>query len=396
MLRFNSEGELQYSGGVEANSSAEFPVLEVVWYFAGQFRLVMTRIQQFIDQLFENRASRHILFWLGTLAIAPLLGEFTGQGIRESLIFRLVGMPIKIIATYLLVYYQIPKYLHQKRYFQFLISFILTTYIFCIIYRFNNIYIAESLAGNPGPKESLLQIIQESKFTVYFYLVKVYGFTLFFMLLKYIRDRGEEKHKVETLLKEKANTELNFLKAQIHPHFLFNTLNNLYALTLEKSDDAPEVVAKLSEILDYMLYQCNDPQVLLQKEIELIQHYIDLEKLRYGDRLKLKFKHQISKPAAKIAPLVLLSIVENAFKHGVSGALVDPKIEIQLKEENGVLVFEVYNTKPAIAQADQKAYRKGIGASNIQRQLQLVYPDRHKWIVDEKERSYQVFLSIDL
>ncbi|GAB5554988.1 MAG: histidine kinase [Saprospiraceae bacterium] len=356
----------------------------------------MTRIQKILDQLIENRTSRHVLFWLGTLAIAPLFGEFTGQGVREALIFRIVGMPIKILATYLLVYYQIPRFLQRKRYLYFLLSFVFFAYLFCIIYRFNNIYIAEPLAGVSDDKESLLQIIQESKFTVYFYLIKVYGFTLLFMLLKYIRDRGEEKHKVETLLKEKANTELNFLKAQIHPHFLFNTLNNLYVLTLEKSDDAPEVVAKLSEILDYMLYQCNDPQVLVQKEIELIQHYIDLEKLRYGGRLKLTFRHQVSSPETKVTPLVLLSIVENAFKHGVSGALVDPKIDIQLKEENGNLLFEVYNTKPKIAQRDQKAYKKGIGTSNIKRQLQLVYPGRHKWIVDEKEASYQVFLSIEL
>lgn len=356
----------------------------------------MTRIQELLDQLIENRASRHVLFWLGTLAIAPLFGEFTGQGVREALIFRVVGIPMKILATYLLVYYQIPKFLQQKRYLYFLLSFALSAYIFCIIYRFNNIYIAEPLAGASVYKESLWQIIQESKFTIYFYLFKVYGFTLLFMLLKYIRDRGEEKHKVETLLKEKANTELNFLKAQIHPHFLFNTLNNLYALTLEKSDDAPEVVAKLSEILDYMLYQCNDPQVLVQKEIDLIQHYIDLEKLRYGTRLKLQFEYQISNPTAKIAPLVLLSIVENAFKHGVSGALQDPRIDIQLKEENGKLTFEVYNTKPVLVQEDQKAYRKGIGTSNIKRQLELVYRDRHEWIIDEQERSYQVFLKIEL
>ncbi|MEM6377621.1 MAG: sensor histidine kinase [Bacteroidota bacterium] len=356
----------------------------------------MNRIQIFVDQLIENRTSRHVLFWLGTLAIAPLFGEYTGQGIREALIYRVVGMPIKIVATYLLVYYQIPRLLQRKRYFQFLISFATSAYLFCIIYRLNNVYIAEPLAGQSDFKESLIQILIESKFTIYFYLVKVYGFTLFFMLFKYIRDRGEEKRKVETLLKEKANTELNFLKAQIHPHFLFNTLNNLYALTLDKSDDAPEVVAKLSEILDYMLYQCNDPEVLLQKEIELIQYYIDLEKLRYGERLQLQFKHQISNPAVKIAPLVLLSIVENAFKHGVSGAIENPKVDIHLKESKGILTFEVYNTKPNISQVDEKAYRKGIGTSNIKRQLQLVYPDHHEWIVDEKEKSYLVYLSIAL
>jgi LytS/YehU family sensor histidine kinase len=356
----------------------------------------MSRIQQLIDQLIENRTSRHVLFWLTALLLAPLFAEFAGQEIGASFIYRLVGLPLKIVATYLLVYYQIPKFLQQKRYAYFILSFLLSTYVFCILYRLNNIYIAETLAGLVDPKESVFQVIAESKFTIYFYGLKVYGFAILFILLKYIRDRGEEKRKVEMLLKEKSTAELNFLKAQIHPHFLFNTLNNLYALTLEKSDDAPEVVAKLSEILDYMLYQCNEAQVLLLKEVSLIQYYLDLEMLRYGSRLKLRFTYQVDNPQTKITPLVLLSIVENAIKHGVSGALKDPQVYIDLREMDGKLSFEVYNTKPQLMQTDERAYRKGIGASNIKRQLELVYPNKHNWLIDEKETSYLVLLNIQL
>ena len=349
-----------------------------------------------LDRIFQRRWLLHVLFWAYILFSAPLFSEFNSQERWESFIYRGVGLPLKMIATYLLVYYQVPQLLQKKKYFQFLLSLVATIIFFSILYRINNIYIAETLAGATNPKESIGQILSEFKFTVYFYVWRVYYSALLFLLLKMLKDWALNKQKVETLQKEKARAELNFLKAQLHPHFLFNTLNNIYALALKKSDQTPEVVAKLSEILDYMLYQCNEDQVWVSKEIDLLKNYIELEQIRYGDRLLLTFEHQLENKQSKIAPLVLLSVVENAFKHGVSETLDQPRVEISLQENQGKLKFHVSNSKSSRKPNQEQSYKKGIGTANIRRQLELAYPGKHSWEVSEAESSYDLYLSIDL
>ena len=349
-----------------------------------------------LDQLLQKRWLIHTIFWLGVLSAAPLFAEFTDLTRFQSFIFRAVGLPLKMAAAYLLVYYQIPKLLQRKKYFQALLSFAISTVVFTILYRINNVYIAETLAGSTQPRESILQILSEYKFTIGGYFWRVYLFPFFFLFLKIIKDWALERQQIEVLLKEKASAELNFLKAQIHPHFLFNTLNNLYALAVKKSDDTADGIAKLSEMLDYMLYQCNEPKVLVSKEVEHIQNYIDLELLRYGTRLSLNFDHEIDDPNARITPLVLPSIVENAFKHGVSGAINQPIVDISLIVQNQKLHLKVFNTKPEIKSEDPKNYKMGIGITNIKRQLELVYPNRYEWLIDERSNSYEVNLNINL
>ena len=196
--------------------------------------------------------------------------------------------------------------------------------------------------------------------------------------------------------KEKIKAELNYLKAQIHPHFLLNTLNNLYALTLKKSDKAPETVITLSEMLVYTLYKCNEKYVALDSEIKLLENYISLEKLRYGEDLDIKFVQKIENTHAQIAPLILLSIVENAFKHGVSGETENAKIRINVEQFNDSFVFEVFNTKSDVKLDDEMDYTKGIGIENVKKQLDLVYSDRYIFEVEESDNSYKVNLKLDL
>lgn len=348
------------------------------------------------DKVWQNRALTHTLFWLTLFFIAPITSDGSIKNTWEAFIFRGVALPMKIIPTYFLVYYLIPRFFQKKKYILFSIYFAISAVFFTIIYRFNNIHIAETLAGLDEPKESLLQIIYELKFTMSTYFLRTYFYAALFMSLKAFKDGEIKKRQIVALEKEKAKTELNFLKAQIHPHFLFNTLNNLYALTLDKSDEAPEVVAKLAEMLDYMLYQCKDAKVLINKEIELLQHYIDLEKLRYGNRLQLTFEHSTDNAQALIAPLILISMVENAFKHGVSGAMQAVVIKISLKVKNNHLYFQVFNTKASNTQSNPMDYKKGIGIKNIQRQLELIYPDQYDWQVTETETSYEVNFHINL
>ncbi|NER12460.1 histidine kinase [Leptobacterium flavescens] len=350
----------------------------------------------FLDRILQNRVLGHILFWAFVLFSAPFTSDGSLSGAGDAFLYRAVALPSKMAATYLLAYYQIPRLFQKKKYIQFIISFAISTLVFCIIYRYNNIHIAEALAGSPEPRESLGQIIRQLDFTISSYFFRVYFFGFIFIFIKMVKARNLEKREMEILQKEKATTELNFLKAQIHPHFLFNTLNNLYALTLNKSDKAPDVVAKLSEILDYMLYQCKEDKVLIGKEVELLEHYIDLEKLRYGKRLHLDFKYDIEDQQLLIAPLILISIVENAFKHGVSGTIQQAVIQVILEAKKDQLYFRVYNSKSDIEHSDEMNYKEGIGVKNVKRQLELIYPGQYEWKVQENKKSYEVNLWIQV
>jgi len=248
----------------------------------------------------------------------------------------------------------------------------------------------------PFRKEPLYEIATDLKKLYKDFFYRVYLPVFLVVSVKLIKERFEEKNRQEVLQKEKVTAELNFMKAQIHPHFLFNTLNNLYVLTLQKSDKASETVLKLSEMLDYMLYKCNSNRVAIAEEVQLIKNYINLEQLRYGDRLEVVFKLDIDADQTQIAPLILVSLIENAFKHGASGAVVAPKIAIEFKVKNNELQFSIYNTKPSQAQNDETNFKKGIGLKNIKNQLALIYPEKHFIEIKETKESYLVNLNIKL
>jgi LytS/YehU family sensor histidine kinase len=200
----------------------------------------------------------------------------------------------------------------------------------------------------------------------------------------------------QELEKEKMESELKFLKSQIHPHFLFNTLNNLYALTLDKSDRAPEVVVKLSDLLSYMLYECNAPLVPLAKEVQLLQDYLDLEKIRYPNELKVDFEVFGRVNGKNIAPLVLLPFVENGFKHGLSKQINYPWINITLEIEDYLLRFLVENNRPKIEKADETGYSEGIGLKNVRRRLDLIYGDQYTLDISGNADTFSINLQLKL
>lgn len=357
----------------------------------------MTLTSSWTDRLLENRFLTHLLFWL--LILTFLYTSYLSR-FYESMFHFWVNLisilPTQLMAAYLLVYVQIPKYLYTKKYGRFMLSVLVSAYIILVLSRILNVYVVEVVLERGVEQESILEILMEPHHLLWRYFPVVYVAPVMLAILKLVKDRIQERQQLETLRIEKTTAELNFLKAQIHPHFLFNTLNNLYALTLQKSDEAPEVVLKLSEMLDYMLYQCNGPSVPIMKEVELIQNYIELERLRYGDRLELEFRQEIDHTQIEIAPLFLLTFVENAFKHGASGDMGTATIHILLECKGQQLFFQVFNTKPLILQADHTNFKQGIGANNIRRQLELTYPNRHQLTVEETADTYSITLCIDL
>jgi len=356
----------------------------------------MKRIESFINQILQHRVLTHVLYWTGTVLFWVIVGGIGKSEIYEPLVNKLCYLPPQLIAAYALMYYQLPKLAFKKKYVSFMLSLGLTAYVTSVIARFFKVYVYETLVGWDAPKDSLWNILTYIPPLLDQYLLWVYLLPLFTVMVKLLKDHLTNKQRMEALKKDKAKAELGFLKAQLHPHFLFNTLNNLYTLTLYKSDKAPDIVLKLAQILDYTVHHDKHKQIPIQKEVELIQNYIDLELLRYGDRIDFVFNKQIQQQDKTIAPLILLSMVENAFKHGASGDHGRPKIKIDLSLKNHSLTFEVFNTKPQIAQTDKTNFKKGIGMNNIKRQLILIYPNQHQFDIEETENTYKVKLEIDL
>jgi len=195
------------------------------------------------------------------------------------------------------------------------------------------------------------------------------------------------------LSQQKQKAELDALKNQLNPHFIFNTLNNLYTLALKKSDDAPLVIEKLSHILDYVLYRCQHEFVSLSDEIDLIDHYIALEKIRYGERVNIAFEHQINDDV-RIAPLILLTLLENAFKHSIKEELGHASIEIKLHATKKHLKVEMMNSKPRHYE-QVRTNKEPIGLANLKKQLVLIYPNKHTLVIEESDQDFSIKLDIE-
>ncbi len=196
----------------------------------------------------------------------------------------------------------------------------------------------------------------------------------------------------KNLIKEKLQSELNFLKAQVNPHFLFNTLNNIYALARKQSLQTPEAVLRLSQLLRFTLYETQSETIPIETEIKIIEDYILLEQMRYNDRLSVSFKKAMAYTSQQVAPLILLPFVENAFKHGVSETRKNCYIDISLRLEKDLLFFQIKNSKNNIIERNPEG---NLGLKNVRRQLELIYPGNILQVVDETE-SYAVNLTIDL
>ncbi len=196
---------------------------------------------------------------------------------------------------------------------------------------------------------------------------------------------------LQHLKKDKASAELQLLKSQINPHFFFNTLNNLYGLTVEKSDDAPKVVLKLSDMMRYTIYEGKEDEVSLKDEINYLENYIALHKIRYHQHVAITFDHLLDADY-KVAPLLFIILLENAFKHGVERLTKDAYIHISLEVANDVIKFRIENNYESISNTGHK----GIGIDNLKKRLQLIYPKKHKLVINKKEQTYRVNLEIDI
>lgn len=355
------------------------------------------QIKYYLLKASENRIIQHIFFWLFVIsAFIIAKGSFRYGNSKDFIFLIFLGLLVPILAAYIFNYFLIPRLYNKKRFLSFSLLFIFFVYIFSALTRVVIVYLAEPLfRDGDHAKESLPEILLD-----YSYLLDTYIPTLFLVSfsLAFVRQQKIKKATVRKNLileKEKAEAELKFLKAQVHPHFLFNTLNSLYVLCLKKSEKAPEMVIRLSEILDYILYKGKEKLVLLEKEIRLLDNYIALEKMRFGEDLSLSFEKNIDYYNTPISPLLLITLVENAFKHGASGIAEQRIVSISLEVKSGQLTFEVFNTRDRIETKAEMDQRKGIGLSNLQKQLSILY-EESSIEIEALEDDYRVKMWINL
>jgi len=219
----------------------------------------------------------------------------------------------------------------------------------------------------------------------------VVGFALAIKLLKnwYVKQK-----ETAQAAREKINAELQLLKAQVHPHFLFNTLNNIYSFIINDSPVAPEAIKKLSTLLRYIIYECNQPLVKLEKELKMIRGYIDLEKIRYGESFNMSLQIQGNAINKMICPLLLIPFLENSFKHGASQMLTHPWVSLDIVIEEQDLYFNLSNSKPTLTA--EKTVTKGLGLRNVKKRLAILYPGTHVLDITDEVMSFSVSLKVPL
>jgi len=292
-----------------------------------------------------------------------------------------------LLISYLNYFVFLPRFLQHKKVWQYLMEFILP---FALL-MFMRIHVERYLIDGYSHQEEYLY---RTRFVVQLITTNLF-IVIFVGMLRFAEGWFEFEAKKKEIENEKLSAELNFLKAQINPHFLFNTLNNLYYLAYTKSENTTEVIAKLSQMMRYMIYDSNYPQVPLTKEIEYMQNYISLERLRLNNQIPIKFDVKGNPDTILITPLIFITFLENAFKHGVTntatGAWVNISIELNGKE----CIYMVENSK-IIKTNPVKEEKSGFGLQNVQRRLELSYPGQFQLRFEDKPDRYFVQLNISL
>jgi sensor histidine kinase YesM len=303
-------------------------------------------------------------------------------GIRLTLWFILTLAPIVILTTYFFTEFLIPRFLVRNRIFKFSLYAVYT--VIASVYLELVMLVVIFIFGAELN-------IQAANFNAPFLVVGTYIPVVVGIAVKLYRtwQRSEEKNLRQ--LQQKTEQELQLLKSQIHPHFLFNTLNNLYALIQEKSDKAGDVVLQLSDLLSFILYDCKADRIPLTSEIKQIRNYIALEKLRYGSRVDVNIHIHGPVGQIDILPLILLPLIENCFKHGVKPTLSRSEILIEISLKDQFLMICVKNNLPKkVSRADQG----GLGLTNLRSRLQLAYADDYELKIDRSSSFFTVMLKI--
>lgn len=323
----------------------------------------------------------HVFFWL-TYSIIYSYSFRWSNDWANGLIDSMIILSFHALVSYFNIYYLVPRYLFNHSYLSYLFTLLLSIISVC----FPLSVVAHLVINN----KDLQSLVWSSAFLFFISLSVLFSVVLT-MVFKFIKQWYKDQTSRKELQQIQLQTELKFLKAQINPHFLFNSLNNLYALTLKKSDLAPKVVLMLSDILRYVLYESNQGQVSVLKEIKHIKDYIEIEKLRLANMVRVDIEISEDIQDHMIEPMLLLTLVENAFKHSESVVAKDRYIKILIENVDNGFRFLIENTFNPSKKSIEKG---GIGLQNTKKRLSLTYPGKHELISSIKDYVYQVDLKI--
>ncbi len=382
--------------------------------------LFLISAMQKIPFIFSNkllyRIARHFAFWFFAIfgegligvGIRPLFNvEISPGSFMENILEPVLYLPGQLLMVYLLLYFLIPRYILKTKYRQAILWGAALTIVSAFIAAFSytlliDVFRAHFLSHFEFRENGkMVSLVTENKGAIDYgqlpfeflfgfrAVLNVAGFAAAIKLMKY----WYEKEYLNSILqKEKLDAELQSLKAQLHPHFLFNTLNNIYSITENTSPVASDILLKLSALLRYILYECDQPLVKLLKECKLIEDYIALEKIRYKE-IDLTINLPADTDNHSIAPLLLLPLVENCFKHGTSKMLEQPWININIDIKDDTLLVKLINGKPP---GNEVILKEGIGLSNARKRLNLLYPGEHDLTVISEEDVFIVQLKLNL
>ena len=344
--------------------------------------------------IFERgyRLYRHLLFWVIILTVMTVLDFNERPNLFISIEIAFVFAPVLIAYSYVIIYWLVPKYLLKGKYFTFFILYGCWVPVGLVMIFVDTYYVFYPLVGIPIPHFTL---IEEYKLTFAVErFVRINLFAIFCVFIKFFKFWYLELQQKQQAEKEKMNAELQLLKSQLHPHFLFNTLNNLYSLVHEKSDKASPMLLRLSGLLSYVLYECKAEEVLLEKEIIVMKDYVALEQERYGERLDISMNFSGDVQGRMIAPMLFQPFIENAFKHGLAEQLGKVWMSIDLSVKDNELLFKIINS--CYKSQEDKDEEKGIGINNVKKRLELLYPGKYNLEYTRQEDVFIVSLIIQL
>ena len=286
------------------------------------------------------------------------------------------------LAAFIINYFLLPRFLYRKKHWQFSIAVSIVIIIVILIEELvlEPIYFPKRANSFPGLLFTLAQILPV--------ITILTGF-------KFAWDALGKQREVDQLKDAVKESELQFLKSQINPHFLFNNLNNLYSYAIENSPKTQEIILELSGVLRYMLYECREKYVPLEKEVAQLENFINLNEMQIEERGNVHFSAQNIQKGYKIAPLILVVFIENAFKHSTASQTDQISIEVKVNlNDTGMLEFNCKNSFQP--QSNTEKLSQGIGLENVKKRLQLLYPNEHQLEIKNTGNLYEVRLRIDL
>ncbi len=345
-----------------------------------------------LNKILNNTILLHSLYWIGLVTFFGFFWGYYDYDFRKTFRNELVGLPVKMMVVYFLIYFLFPRFLYTKKYTYFITALFGSLLLGGLLN--HNLY---KLFVYPKDVTLLHNSGDYAMFAVMHRIVDINSVLIVPATIKLFQRWYQDSYASQILEKEKLEAELNFLKGQIQPHFLFNTLNNLYSLILKKSDEAPDVVIKLSDLMRYLIYDTAVPEVALAKEIINIKNYVALEKIRFGNRIDVSFHTFGDISGITIAPLIILPIVENSFKHSTKDDSDNVWITIEISVLNNTFTVKVENNlSKHVTNVAKKKGNQGVGLANLKRRLDLLYSNKHHIKIKEYKDSHLVVLKIQL